>query len=128
MPFDWTNYLTLAETLATKADDASRRTAINRAYYFVYNVAFARAEANAGPVPGGYGKHQWCWNKYLNSPDPACKQLGIDGQRMLKMRIWADYTDADRRRLDDDVQRMLQDARKFQGDFRTLPPRYPRGD
>jgi predicted DNA-binding protein len=125
MPFDWTDFLTLAEDLATKLDEASKRTAISRAYYFVYNIAFARAKVSAGSVPGEYGYHRWCWEKYRNTPDPACRQLGIDGQRMHDRRCRADYEKTTSLRLNDEVQRMLQDAREFQRAFQTIPIRYP---
>lgn len=125
MPFDWIHYLTLAKELANRPDDASKRTAISRAYYFVFNIAYARAEITAGPIPGEYGYHKWCWDKYRNTPDPACKKLGIDGQRMQGRRRRVDYEKADIHRLDDEVLRTLEDARQFQIDFGNLPARYP---
>ena len=47
MPFDWNEFLTLARELAAKTDDASKRTAISRAYYCVFNLATARADFRA---------------------------------------------------------------------------------
>lgn len=125
MPFDWNNYLTLAEQLATVPDEAAKRTAISRAYYCVFNLAFARAESNAGRPPGEYGIHQWCWERYKATPDPSCHQLGIDGERMKARRVRADYNPADIRRLDDEVRRMLEEARDFQTALLALPARYP---
>ncbi len=75
MPFDWNNYLTLAEELAARTDDAAKRTAISRAYYCVFNLAFVRAESTAGRYPGGVGYHDWCWSKYMGTPDTFCKKL-----------------------------------------------------
>lgn len=125
MPFDWNNYLVLADQLATSADQASKRTAISRAYYCVFNHAFARAESTAGPYPGGESFHNWCWGKYLNTPDTSCKQLGNDGERMKRRRVKADYKAADIPRLDDQVQRTLVEARQFLTDLAVLNPRYP---
>jgi len=51
MPFDWNEYLALARRLAAAGDEASKRSAISRAYYFVFNSAFSRAEATAGGYP-----------------------------------------------------------------------------
>src|SRR2546426_2609198 len=82
MPFDWNNYLALAEELATRVDDASKRTAISRAYYCVFNLAFARAELTAGPRPRNESYHRWCWSQYEKTADLQCKQLGVDGSRM----------------------------------------------
>jgi hypothetical protein len=126
MPFDWTNFLTLAEELATKTDEASQRTAISRAYYCVFNLAFARAESTAGRRPRGAHGHQWCWEQYTQTPDVACAQLGVTGDRMKRMRVDADYTAAKIPRLDDEVQRMLEDAHQFLADLATLDPKYPR--
>ncbi len=125
MPFDWNNYLTLAEELATRADEASKRTAISRAYYCVFNLAFTRAVNTAGRYPGGESYHKWCWSKYEGTPDESCRQLGIDGSRMAQRRVRADYKDADIHRLDDKVGRMLEDARQFRTDLAALNPRYP---
>lgn len=125
MPFDWNNYLSLAEELATKADEASKRTAISRAYYCVFNQAFARAESTAGSYPKEQGYHKWCWSKYMATPDLSCRQLGVDGDRMFRLRVRADYNAEDIPRLGDRVIRMLQDARQFLTALAALGPRYP---
>lgn len=126
MPFDWKDFLSLARRLATSTDDeASQRTAISRAYYCVFNLAFARAEGTVGPKPRDASYHQWCWDQYTGTNDRACKQLGNTGQRMKARRVRADYKDADIRRLDDEVQRNLEDARGFLAALLALNPRYP---
>jgi|SRR5712691_8931388 len=126
MPFDWNNFLVLADELATRVDDeASKRTAISRAYYCMFNLAFARAESTAGPYPGDQSSHNWCWGKYQATPDPTCQQLGNDGQRMKRLRVNADY-DTHVPHLDQKVQRILREARQFQAALATLDPRYPR--
>ena len=126
MPFDWTNFLTLAEELATKTDKASKRTAISRAYYCVFNLAFARAQSRVGLRPKDAPSHQWCWQQYTGTLDPACQQLGNTGDRLKRMRVKADYRDTDIPRLDGEVQRMLEDAHQFLADLATLDPKYPR--
>jgi len=126
MPFDWNNFLTLAEELATKTDEASQRTAISRAYYCVFNLAIARAKATVGSKPEHVGYHQWCWNQYLRTPDRACNQLGISGQRMKDWRVRVDYHATDIRRLDDEVQRVLQEAHELLAGLTALDPKYPR--
>lgn len=125
MPFDWNEYLVLARQLAAAQDDASKRSAISRAYYFVFNVAFARAENTAGRHPGGESFHKWCWDKYRNTPDVSCQRLGIDGDRMKRRRVKVDYKAADIPRLDDEVRRMLVDAQQFSATLAALNPRYP---
>lgn len=125
MPFDWNEYLALAHRLAAANDDASKRSAISRAYYFVFNIAFARAEATAGTFPGGETSHKLCWDRYERTPDPNCRRLGIEGTRMKRLRVKADYKAADMPRLDDEVRRMLMAAQQFRASLDALNPRYP---
>lgn len=125
MPFDWNEFLKLAEDLALKPDVASKRTAISRAYYFVFNTAFARAKLTTGAAPAVETFHSWCWNKYTVGPDPACMQLGNIGVRMKARRVRADYNAADIFRLDDEVARTIADAKQFRTDLAALDRRYP---
>jgi hypothetical protein len=46
MPFDWFEYLQLADELGERAEEGALRSAISRAYYYVYHQALERAEAN----------------------------------------------------------------------------------
>jgi uncharacterized protein (UPF0332 family) len=126
MPFDWNDFLTLAEELATKLDDASKRTAISRAYYCVFNLASARAESKVGPRPKDVPSHQWCWDQYISTPDLTCRQLGNTGERMKRMRHKADYRATDIFRLDDEVRRVLQEAHELLAGLAALKPQYPR--
>lgn len=125
MPFDWNQFFTLAERLANEADDASRRTAISRAYYYVFNLAFERAESTAGNYPGDEGFHTWCWKKYTKTPDLDCKRIGILGGRMKRRRVEADYNSAYMPSIERDTQSALQDARDFSVQLPRLNPRYP---
>ncbi len=126
MPFDWNDFLTLARDLATRDDPASKRTAISRAYYSVFNPAFARAESSVGPRPQKAPFHQWCWNQYKYTRDPTCQQLGNTGDRMKRRRHRADYRAQDISRLDDEVQLALQEAQELLADLAALNPGYPR--
>lgn len=128
MPFDFHNFLILAEHLATRNDEASKRTAISRAYYSVYHLASERAEKSVGPFPrnAGIGNHQWCWDQYTKTPDLTSRKLGTNGGRMKRLRTKADYGSNDIPRIDDEVQRILQDARQFRADILALDPQYPR--
>src|SRR5277367_4866714 len=126
MPFDWKDYFTLAERLSKEPDTASKRTAIGRAYYYVYNTAVERAERTVGrPPKGRTGLHMWCWNVYSNTQDIACRRIGILGDRMLGRRIKADYHSLDIPRLDDEVTRTLEEARRFSIQISALDVRYP---
>jgi uncharacterized protein (UPF0332 family) len=125
MPFDWNNFLTLAEDLAKRQEDASKRTAISRAYYCVFNFAFARAMSTGCHYPGEEGRHQWCWRQYSQSQDRSCAKLGANGDRMKRLRVKVDYEAADIPRLDERTSRMLKDAQQFLAALAALNPRYP---
>ena len=54
-PFGWSEYLNLAMELGARKDEASLRSAISRAYYYVYHLALERARSNGFTfVIGGY--------------------------------------------------------------------------
>lgn len=125
MPFDWNEFLTLAEVLAASDDEASKRTALSRAYYCVFNLAFARAEKTVGSKPWDVPNHKWCWDQYVSTPDLNCKRLGNSGERLKRIRVKADYKAAEIRRLDDEVQRTLRDAQEFLANLAALDSQYP---
>lgn len=125
MPFDWNDFLTLASQLAPKHDEASKRTAIGRAYYCIYNIASARAELRCGPRPRNTSSHQWCWEQYKRTPNSACARLGTTGDRLKRMRQRADYKNAPIARLDEQVQSVLDDAREFLEGFALLDAKFP---
>lgn len=127
MPFDWNDFLTLAEELANRpsADAAAMRTAISRAYYSVFNTAFARAASTGGPYSNNQGRHQWCWSKFQSNRDVFCRQLGINGDRMKQRRVRVDYQNADIQRLEEQMRRQIREARQLRQDLATLDPRLP---
>jgi len=125
MPFNWDEFLNLAEQLATAPDDASKRSAISRAYYAVFNPAFSRAEQNCGK-PVGTNKHEWCWNRYMGTVDGTnkCQEVGIQGDRLKQMRVKADYKDhVDR--LDDEVKAAIKRAKDIKGRLQALNAQMP---
>ncbi len=122
MAFDWKNFLVLAEELAARNEESAKRSAISRAYYYVFNVAYARAAAN-GCIFVNEGKHKQCWTKYISSPEPACKQLGV---RLRVRRTDADYEATTKVRLDDEVKATITEAKKFGTGLAALASRFPR--
>jgi uncharacterized protein (UPF0332 family) len=123
--FDWKDFLTLASDLAPKLDEASKRTAISRAYYCVFNLAIARAELRLGPRPKRTPSHQWCWEQYKKTDDLTCAKIGNLGDRLKRLRVDADYEARSDPRLDDNVARALVDAREFLEQLARLDARYP---
>jgi uncharacterized protein (UPF0332 family) len=128
MAFDWNNFLILAEEIATRGDEASKRTAISRAYYFVFHLALARAELTAGPFRVGENSHRWCWERYQDTyyktRDKACNQLWMTGDRMKRRRVKADYKQ-DLPRLEDEVRWTIEEAREFLVNISMLNANYP---
>jgi hypothetical protein len=126
MPFDWDEFLTLAEELAQRnEDEAALRTSVSRAYYSAFHDALSRAERKCGPKQGG-NSHQWCWDRYNWTQDPACNQIGIDGGRLKFKRVKADYDPQTIERIDEFVSRTLNDARDLKRRIAALDPQYPR--
>lgn len=132
MPFDFNSFLVLAAELAGRADAASQRTAISRAYYTAYHLANRRAEMKVGPYNGRpikysrFSTHAWCWQQFIDTNDQNCRQIGVDGDRMKKRRHAADYQPADIPNLNLVAQRQITEAHQFQADIAALDPQYPR--
>lgn len=130
MPFDFNNFLTLADELSTRPDEASKRSSISRAYYTVFHLGLSRAEANVGSYrnrPKKYKEfptHKWCWQQFMDTNDMACRKIGVAGDRMKKRRHSADY-EANLHNLSIETQRQVAEARQFQADIARLDPRYP---
>ena len=87
--FDWSGYLKLAEELGKRTDEASLRSAISRAYYYVYHFALKRAQANNFEFVKG-GMHTQLWRVFIESPELDCKMLGTIASRMMERRTRAD--------------------------------------
>ena len=90
MAFDWMKYLTLAKELARRPDEEAQRTAVSRAYYAVFGRARLRLQADGVVLPR-QGAHEFVWNTFQNDTDPARQQIGIDGDRLKRVRRNADY-------------------------------------
>jgi hypothetical protein len=91
MAFQWGDYLQLASRLAGAPDEASRRSAISRAYYAVYNLAVGQANSHGVTIVRvqGFGPHEACWNAYMCVP--AVTRIGVAGDRLKVRRRKADY-------------------------------------
>lgn len=121
--FDWGGYLTLATSLAEQPDEASRRSAVSRAYYYVYHLALSRAESNEFKAVEG-GSHKQMWNFYLGSPLIQCQELANLGTRMKSRREKADYR-AVYPRLVEEVGDVLDEARRFAELLNRVDARHP---
>jgi uncharacterized protein (UPF0332 family) len=124
-PFDWSEYFTLADELAKRTEESCRRSAMGRAYYYVYHLALARAINNGLIVRPGEGTHTQLWRNYNSSPDPDTRKLGQIAQRLKEKRERADYQPR-YARLEEEIPEMLTEARDFANRLSVLPPRFPR--
>ncbi len=123
-PFDWTSYYTLANELAGRADEASLRSAISRAYYYVYHLALARAAGNGFEILPGEGSHTQLWRNYSLSPELTCRKLAEIAKRLKEKRERADYHER-YPRINDEIPGMLTDAQTFAARLVALPARFP---
>ncbi len=121
--FDWSEYLKLAEELGKRTDEASLRSAISRAYYYVFHLALKRAQANDFTFVTG-GMHTQLWRVFKESPEPDCRKLGEIASRLKRQRERADY-DSIFARVDEEIPGMLADARDFSTLLVKLPARHP---
>jgi uncharacterized protein (UPF0332 family) len=132
-PFDWNQFLTLAQTLSQMQDEASLRSAVSRAYYCAFNTAMARAEA-AGYRPkadAAGGMHDLLWQLYGRNEDRVCQEIFLLGARMKLRRTRADYKlvfprprDGAREAVNDANQCLRLISRLGQGLPQDVPRRY----
>lgn len=124
MSFDWKEYLTLAQELSARADEASKRTAISRAYYFAYHLALSRAEKNRCVFNRLAPAHKQCWEKYQASSDSSCATVGIMGDRLKRSRAKADYNPLFPG-IDYQLKMVLIWTKDIQSRIAALDPKYP---
>ena len=126
-PFDWIEYYRLANELAAQADEAFRRSAISRAYYYIYHLALTRAVDNGFQMIAGEATHKQLWRNYSESPEYGCKQLAVIANRLKEKRERADYNKF-YPRIDDEINALINDAKDFAARLVLLPARFPDPD
>ena len=90
-PFDFVDYLDLADDLAKRVDEAAWRSAISRAYYAVLHVAFQALPAAIRGTITHRTTHRDVWQFYAASSVAVCRQIGHSGIRLHRARVQADY-------------------------------------
>ncbi len=87
--FNWQGYMTLAEELVSRPCEASRRSAISRAYYAVYGVCCEHQQNPFSKEEAPHGKYWgWCLG---DKSDQRKVKLCAEAGRLLKNRRDADY-------------------------------------
>jgi hypothetical protein len=94
----WPDYIVLAEDLAGHGSEASKRSAVSRAYYGAFNPARRWVEANVGPIENR-SAHRQVWGAFKT---PTCagsgtrakwEAVGELGEFLRRLRNRADYVD-----------------------------------
>lgn len=114
--FDWWEYLALAQRLEAAGDEASRRSAISRAYYSVLCAARnSLVNSQSGFVVNpGRSLHAQVWDAYERRGDLAGRQIAQWGRRLKHHRARADYHD-NMPGLLKTVQDSMHTARRLRG-------------
>ena len=91
-PFDWVEYLELAERLvAWRGDPAAERSAISRAYYAAFHTARTYFLMRGGRLAYQGGDHGLIANWFKDSGDGELRRIGFDIERLRRVRRVADY-------------------------------------
>jgi uncharacterized protein (UPF0332 family) len=122
--FDWSKYHDLANELSKRHDEASLRSALSRAYYYVYHIALERAEANSFTVRAGEGSHTQLWRVFSGSPVAECQKLAEIASRLKQKRERADYNQR-YVRIEEDIPEMLDEVGQFAVKLKQLDHRLP---
>lgn len=89
-PFDWEEYLELAERLVgQRGDVAAERSAISRAYYAVFHEAAHYYTRNGERLAFTGEDHHAVWDWFKRSR--PYERIGINGERLKRSRRKADY-------------------------------------
>jgi uncharacterized protein (UPF0332 family) len=91
-PFDWAEYLELAERLvAWRGDPAAERSAISRAYYAAFHNAKAYFLLKGGRLTFRGEDHGTVADWFKDSVDRDLRKIGLDVERLRRLRRIADY-------------------------------------
>ena len=91
MPFDWTGYRSVAESLKDKGDEASHRSAISRAYYYAYHQAVNfLAEHHGFQHSEARPAHDQVWREFEHK-GLTYKEVWFKGNQLKSLRVDADY-------------------------------------
>lgn len=111
MSFDWEEFAELAAWLpGQRADEASQRTAISRAYYAAYHAASTFIRRHALYASHLQLSHRLVWLLIRQSGGPHSAEVANLGNDLKAARVWADYRDSFADDLPGDVEKALANA------------------
>lgn len=93
VPFDWRDFVGLAELLAERHDEASLRTSVSRGYYAVFHLARRVLERHDGEFHAmrGSDSHKLVWDRLAALDRRQAKTAVRVGKNLLAVRKHADY-------------------------------------
>ena len=93
-PFDWVEYLELAERLvAWRGDPAAERSAISRAYYATFHTAKTYFLAHGGKLTFQGDDRGLVADWFKENESHVLRTIGTAIQRLRRLRRIADYED-----------------------------------
>jgi|ERR1035438_7260009 hypothetical protein len=118
MAFDWREFFLFAHELRNEPEERKQRTAIGRAYYYVYNAAKIEAQKlgfnEKDPSLRRMGLHQRLWSWCQNHNNPDIVTLGDSGNTLKARRTSADYYALPSPPALQTVQKQLDETRDFE--------------
>jgi uncharacterized protein (UPF0332 family) len=124
MPFEWPEFLTLAEGLSKRNDEAALRTAVSRAYYYVYHLGRQRILDNGFHFNKGADTHKQVWEKFAADVDFRCRKLNSLAKMLHDKRKQADY-DIPYPMVEKEFPALLDIAKRFASDLNAIDKRLP---
>jgi len=124
-PFDWSEYHSLAQELVKQSGESYLRTAVSRAYYYVFHLARQRLIDNRFIILEKQDSHKQVWEKFIASPDHRCRKLAETGKRLKEKRETADY-EPHFPKIEKDAQAMVALAAQFASELSHLDANLPR--
>ncbi len=109
MPFDWKQYLSFADELSKRSEEAALRSAVSRAYYAAFCTARNHLRAKGEQIPDSEQTHKVVWESFQRRRKTyaAVYQNGV---RLRSRRRQADYED-EIKDLSNLVTEALRDAK-----------------
>ena len=90
-PFDWSQYLLLAQELSSRSEESALRSAISRAYYPAYNTAKIFCEGKEISIGVTGNLHRDLWTAFLRRGGRTFTSIYDKGERLRRKRTKADY-------------------------------------
>jgi hypothetical protein len=96
MTFNWEEYLAVAKNCVDLQDEAHARTAVSRAYYAAFGVAYENLsdseKIEVETRSGEGGSHEKVWAFYNRDRATNRRTIGAEGRSFKSWRKLADYT------------------------------------